>query len=115
MVISMPVAFNVPASGTIDYQYIVIPTGFTEDKYVQMAEARPGNPARGASHHRVHSRARQSLAEGRASPAFRLFRASKRDGRGRGGSGDKTEEAAEMAADSAISWPATLLEPCPIS
>ena len=44
-VISMPVAFNVPASGTIDYQYIVIPTGFTEDKYVQLAEARPGNPA----------------------------------------------------------------------
>ena len=45
LVISMPTAFEVPASGTIDYQYIVIPTGFTEDKYVQMAEARPGNPA----------------------------------------------------------------------
>lgn len=45
MVISMPVAFNVPASGTVDYQYVVIPTGFTEDKYVQMAEARPGDRA----------------------------------------------------------------------
>ena len=45
MVISMPVAFDVPASGTIDYQYIVIPTGFTEDKYIQLSEARPGNPA----------------------------------------------------------------------
>jgi hypothetical protein len=45
MVISMPAAFNVPASGTVDYQYIVIPTGFTEDKYVQLSEARPGNPA----------------------------------------------------------------------
>jgi hypothetical protein len=43
MVLSMPVAFDVPASGTIDYQYIIIPTGFTEDKYVQMAEARPGD------------------------------------------------------------------------
>jgi hypothetical protein len=43
MVLSMPVAFNVPASGTIDYQYIIVPTGFTEDKYVQMAEARPGD------------------------------------------------------------------------
>jgi hypothetical protein len=42
-VISMPIEFHVPASGTVDYQYIVIPTGFTEDKYVQMAEARPGN------------------------------------------------------------------------
>lgn len=45
MVLTMPVAFNVPASGTIDYQYIIIPTGFTEDKYVQMAEARPGDRA----------------------------------------------------------------------
>src|ERR1700730_14805934 len=44
-VISMPVAVDVPASGTIYYQYIVIPTGFTEDKYVQLSEARPGNPA----------------------------------------------------------------------
>ena len=44
-VISMPTAVSVPASGTIDYQYIVIPTGFTEDKYVQLSEARPGNPA----------------------------------------------------------------------
>ena len=45
MVIEMPHPFEVPASGTIDYQYIVIPTHFTEDKYVQIAEARPGNPA----------------------------------------------------------------------
>jgi hypothetical protein len=45
LVLTMPVAFNVPTSGTIDYQYVVIPTGFTEDKYVQMAEARPGDPS----------------------------------------------------------------------
>jgi hypothetical protein len=44
-VITMPTAFNIPASGTIDYQYVILPTGFTEDKYVQMAEARPGAPA----------------------------------------------------------------------
>jgi hypothetical protein len=45
----MPVAFNVPASGTIEYQYVVIPTGFTEDRWVQMTEVRPGN--RAAVHH----------------------------------------------------------------
>jgi hypothetical protein len=45
MVISMPEAFAVPAKGTIDYQYVIIPTGLTEDKYVQMAEARPGDPS----------------------------------------------------------------------
>jgi hypothetical protein len=42
-VITMPIEYHIPASGTIDYQYIVVPTGFTEDKYVQMVEARPGN------------------------------------------------------------------------
>src|SRR5260370_294270 len=45
VVIEMPQAFNVAVSGTIDYQYIVIPTNFKEDTYVQIAEARPGNPA----------------------------------------------------------------------
>lgn len=44
-VFEMPSGFQVPASGTIEYQYIVIPTGFTEDKWVQMAEVRPGNRA----------------------------------------------------------------------
>jgi hypothetical protein len=42
-VISMPAEHHVPASGTLGYQYVVIPTGFTEDKYVQFAEVRPGN------------------------------------------------------------------------
>ncbi len=44
-VFEMPNAFEVPPSGTIEYQYIVIPTGFTEDKWVVQAEARPGNRA----------------------------------------------------------------------
>src|SRR5215510_16198672 len=30
-VIEMPVAFNVPAEGVVDYQYLVVPGGFTED------------------------------------------------------------------------------------
>jgi hypothetical protein len=46
VVIEMPQQFEIPASGTIDYQYIVIPTNFTEDKYVQFAEARPGDRER---------------------------------------------------------------------
>jgi hypothetical protein len=44
-VIEMPNEFSVPAAGTIDYQYILIPTAFKDDKYIQMAEARPGNKA----------------------------------------------------------------------
>ncbi|HWE48506.1 MAG TPA: hypothetical protein VG273_01880 [Bryobacteraceae bacterium] len=45
MIISMPQPFAIPAKGTVDYQYVILPTGFTEDKYVQMAEARPGDPS----------------------------------------------------------------------
>jgi hypothetical protein len=45
MVIEMPQAFNIPAEGTIDYQYMVIPTGFTQDTWVRAAEVRPGNRA----------------------------------------------------------------------
>jgi hypothetical protein len=48
-VVEMPSSFAVPASGTIDYQYFLVPTNFKEDKYVRFAEARPGD--RGLVHH----------------------------------------------------------------
>lgn len=44
-VYEMPAAFHVPASGTIDYQYVILPYKFTEDRWIQMAEVRPGNRA----------------------------------------------------------------------
>src|SRR5215475_14275124 len=37
----LPKAFAVPESGMVDYQYVIVPTGFTEDKWVQAAEVRP--------------------------------------------------------------------------
>ena len=45
LVLEMPEPFQVPASGTIEYQYVVLPYKFTEDRWVQMAEVRPGNRA----------------------------------------------------------------------
>ncbi|MEP7271668.1 MAG: thiol-disulfide isomerase [Acidobacteriota bacterium] len=48
-VISMPKEYEVPASGTINYQYFEAPTNFTEDKWVQAVEVRPG--ARSVVHH----------------------------------------------------------------
>ena len=51
VVLQMPEPFKVPASGKVDYQYIVLPTKFTEDKWVQMAETRPSN--RSVVHHMV--------------------------------------------------------------
>ena len=49
--IEMPSEFAIPASGAVDYQYIVIPSGLTEDKWVQAAELRP--TFRPAVHHVV--------------------------------------------------------------
>lgn len=42
VVIEMPQAFEVPASGTVDYTYFVVPTGFTEDRWIEQVEVRPG-------------------------------------------------------------------------
>jgi len=47
--IEMPTAVEVPASGTIEYTYVIVPTGFTEDRWIAAAEARPGN--RAVTHH----------------------------------------------------------------
>jgi mono/diheme cytochrome c family protein len=43
VVLKMQEEFTLGASGPDEYQYFQIDTGFTEDKYVQTAEARPGN------------------------------------------------------------------------
>jgi len=43
VVIEIPKPFNVPASGVVPYQYISVPTGFTEDKWVEAIEIRPSN------------------------------------------------------------------------
>ncbi len=43
--------YAVPAEGVVAYQYFVVDPHFTEDKWVQAAEARPGN--RGAVHHMI--------------------------------------------------------------
>jgi hypothetical protein len=43
--IAMPEPFQVPAEGVMDYKHFTVPTRFTEDKWVEMAEIRPGNRA----------------------------------------------------------------------
>jgi hypothetical protein len=44
MIISMPEAFHLPATGTINYQYIRVKGNITKDLWVKAAEMRPGNP-----------------------------------------------------------------------
>ena len=45
LVIEMPSSYEVPAKGTVEYTYIVVPTGFKEDRWVTAVEYRPGNRA----------------------------------------------------------------------
>jgi hypothetical protein len=51
LVIEMPEEFQVPADGVVPYKNWIIETNFKEDKWVRIAEARPGVP--GVVHHVV--------------------------------------------------------------
>src|SRR5215210_3290567 len=43
VVLQMSEEFSLDAAGPDEYQYFEMPTNFKEDRYIQMAEARPGN------------------------------------------------------------------------
>jgi len=45
IVVEMPKPFEVPAAGTINYQFIRVKGNFTQDLWVEAAEMRPGNSA----------------------------------------------------------------------
>jgi hypothetical protein len=51
VIFQMPVPKQIPATGDIPYQYIIIPTSFKEDRWVRMSEIRPSN--RTVVHHAV--------------------------------------------------------------
>jgi len=51
VVLKMPQAVRIPARGEVEYTYEIVPTHFTQDKWVQMAEVRPSSAAH--VHHAV--------------------------------------------------------------
>jgi len=51
LVVEMPKPVHIPAEGEVEYTYEIMPTHFTEDRWVQMSEFRPGSPAH--VHHAV--------------------------------------------------------------
>ena len=51
LVVRMPKAVAIPASGDVEYTYEIVPTGFTEGKWVEMSEIRPSS--RENVHHAV--------------------------------------------------------------
>ena len=43
-IIQMPEAVKLPAQGQVEYTYEIVPTGFTEDRWVQSVEVHPSSP-----------------------------------------------------------------------
>jgi hypothetical protein len=43
-ILQMPKAVSIPATGDVEYTYEIVPTHFTEDRWVQMSELRPSGP-----------------------------------------------------------------------
>jgi hypothetical protein len=44
MIIEMPKDYNIPATGTVNYQNVLVKVNFPEDVWIIAAEMRPGNP-----------------------------------------------------------------------
>jgi len=44
LVLPMPKPVAIPADGDVEYTYEIVPTHFTEDKWIQMAEVHPSSP-----------------------------------------------------------------------
>ena len=44
IIVEMPKPFQIPASGTINYKFVLVKTNFPQDMWVQAAEMRAGNP-----------------------------------------------------------------------
>jgi len=44
-IFSVPTPFQSPATGTLEYTYVIVPTGFTKDRWITQVEVRPGNRA----------------------------------------------------------------------
>lgn len=51
LILKMPKPVTIPAEGTVEYTYEIVPTGFSEDRWVQMSEIRPSSRAH--VHHAV--------------------------------------------------------------
>jgi hypothetical protein len=50
-VFAMPKPLEIPAKGTVEYQYVILPLHFSEDRWISAVEVRPGN--RAVVHHAV--------------------------------------------------------------
>ena len=91
MIVQMPKPYQIPASGAIEYTYIIIPTNFKRDMWVHAAEVRPSS--RAVMHHSIlfiRTPGSKWLGE---YPKNQAFVPKPRPGTdGRSSDGDRTEE-----------------------
>jgi hypothetical protein len=85
VVYELPEPYVVPAKGTIQYTYYIVPTGFTEDRWIQMAEARPGD--RSVVHHIIAFIREPGSKWMKDYPAGKAFVPKRGGGEGDGGMG----------------------------
>jgi len=109
----LPNPYTVPASGTIEYTYYVIPSGFTEDKWVQMAEVRPGD--RSVVHHVIafiRPPGSKWLADAKPGEPFVPKRGRRSNNSNNDGGGSEGEGARnELLVGYAPGLPAAIYEP----
>jgi len=75
VILSMQEEYPIPASGTIPYSYFEVPTNFTEDKWVQAFELRPGD--RSVVHHIIlYTKSPRAGQGGRVQPSDGRFEGS---------------------------------------
>jgi hypothetical protein len=90
-IVEMPAAYQIPARGTVEYTYIIIPTNFKEDVWVQKMEVRPSDRAH--VHHIVLYERQAGSKWLREYPAGVPFVPTPREGtEGRTSDGDRTIE-----------------------
>ncbi|MBI3837251.1 MAG: redoxin domain-containing protein [Planctomycetia bacterium] len=78
-------AVDVPAEGTVEYRYYMADPGFTEDKWVKVAECMPGN--RAVVHHMIVFLAPPSAEKMFSQEAIAARRAAAAERRAAGGEG----------------------------
>ncbi len=106
MVVEIPMPFEVPATGVVEYQHVIVPTHFTEDRWIQAAEIRPTE--REVVHHLIAFVREPKSKWFRGQPAGVFFTAPKV-------SADAETEAGALPSDFLVGYapgqPAEILEP----
>ncbi len=106
MVFELPQPFEVPAAGVVEYQHVIVPTNFTEDRWVVASEVRPTD--RSVVHHLIAFIREPKSKWFRGQPAGVFFTAPKV-------STDEETEVGALPSDWLVGYapgqPAEILEP----